>query len=138
MTKDRPAAGEPEVKGDANYMLGYKVDRGANPNSFFMTDGMTDESAISVYAEQTRLADIRLPDCPADCRGRLSWHYQAADDLLDEAGSYGYLCHVTIPNKVLRQLPESFMLTIRSKQGFSLFGRKSGRYPTALDLQVCR
>ena len=57
---------------------------------------------------------------------------QIADDLLDEAGSYGYLCDCRIPTALLYKLQKKdvFTLTFRtdSDAGLSLFGRKSGRY----------
>ena len=62
----------------------------------------------------------------------MSHHYQKADDELDEAGSYGYLCDCRIPTSLLYKLQkkEAFTLTFRTESGagLSLFGRKSGRY----------
>ncbi len=135
MSKDLPDATAVR-QSEGSYMLGYRVDRGANPNSFFMTDDSCEASELTLEAEDFRIGEFRLPDCPADSRGCLSWHCQAADDRLDEAGSYGYFCRAAIPAAIVRQLPERFSLTFRATQGLSLFGRRSGRYPVAVDLAV--
>ena len=73
-----------------------------------------------------------LPDCPADSRGCLSHHYQKQNDRLDEAGSYGYICRVDIPKSSLDDSDEQISVTLSCDEGFSLFDRKSGRYPVGV------
>ncbi|MBR4887845.1 MAG: hypothetical protein IKU17_01740, partial [Clostridia bacterium] len=62
------------------------------------------------------------------------WHYQAVDNLLDEAGSYGWYCSATLEGAAADLLPETFTLKLESREGFSLFGRKSGRWPLAFEI----
>ena len=130
MTHDFPSDGEEKV--DISYMLGYRCDPGANRNSFKQTDEVPYPGKLEVCIDGEVIASRLLSDCPADSRGALSHHYQAVDNLLDEAGTYGDLIEVVIPSRVLMGLQEkdSFTLTIRAAEeaGLSLFGRKSGRY----------
>ena len=137
MTHDFPdeSAG---TKIDISYMLGYRCDPGANRNTFAQTDETRNPGAVEVLIDGMVVDVIALPDSPADSRGALSHHYQANDRLLDEAGSYGYLCDVRIPSAMLLKLREraSFTLTLCTvgEHGLSVFGRKSGRY--AMDILV--
>ena len=137
MTHDFPDGGEGS-RIDISYMLGYRCDPGANPNTFAQTDENRFPGMLEVSVDGTVIDTIVLPDCPADSRGALSHHYQASDRHLDEAGTYGYLCDVRIPSALLLKLREkdSFVLTLRAtgEAGLSLFGRKSGRY--AMDILV--
>ena len=137
MTHDFPEE-ESSAKVDLNYMLGYRCDPGANPNTFGQTDETRYPGTVEVSVDGTVIDVITLPDCPADSRGALSHHYQASDRHLDEAGTYGYLCDVRIPSALLLKLreKESFVLTLRAadEHGLSLFGRQSGRY--AMDILV--
>ena len=95
---------------------------------------------LEVCIDGEVIASRLLSDCPADSRGALSHHYQAVDNLLDEAGTYGDLIEVVIPSRVLMGLQEkdSFKLTIRAAEdaGLSLFGRKSGRYGIGIVLRA--
>lgn len=131
MTHDWPG-GKVEGKVDLNYMLGYRCDPGANLNSFPQTDSRRNPGIVEICIDGIPVERISLADCPADSRGALSHHYQKADDELDEAGSYGYLCDCRIPTALLYKLQkkEAFTLTFRTESGagLSLFGRKSGRY----------
>ncbi len=139
MTHDFPdgAAGE---RTDGSYMLGYRCDPGANRNSFPQTDEVPYPGTLEVELDGERFASFALEDCPADSRGALSHHYQAVDNLLDEAGSYGRLCDVKLPSRLLMKLKEkdSFTLTFRETEesGLSLFGRKSGRYGIGVILKA--
>lgn len=135
LTKDRPAEDKKDKKVDLNYMLGYRVDRGANPNSYYQTDEDLFPTDISLSVEDTLLAEYHLSDAPADSRGCLSWHYQPNPRKNEEAGSYGYLCKAVIPADLAASLPESFILSITGSD-FSLYNRKSGRYPIAFQLQA--
>ena len=115
-------------------MLGYRLDRFANPNSFYQTDATQYPARLKLSFGEEGTAVFGLPDDPADSRGCLSWHYQAADNHLDEAGSYGWYCSATLDGRAADQLPETFTLRLESQEGFSLFGRKSGRWPLAFEI----
>ena len=108
----------------------YRPDRTLNRNSFPMTDDELSPSRISCICGDTK-TDITLSDCPADSRGVLSHLYQAYTTLLDEAGSYGYLCSFDIPSKELAG-KSKISVTLQSDDGFSVFGRKSGRFPVGI------
>ncbi len=131
MTHDWPENNTPE-KVDISYMLGYRCDPGANRNSFPQTDEWTNPGELEILIDGMSCGKFHLPDCPADSRGALSHHYQPVSNLLDEAGTYGYLCDLYISSRVLLKIQqkESFTLTLRtaSDNGLSLYGRKSGRY----------
>ena len=137
MTHDFPEE-DKGAKIDLNYMLGYRCDPGANPNTFAQTDENRYPGTLEVSVDGQVIDVIALADCPADSRGALSHHYQASDRHLDEAGTYGYLCDVRIPSALLLKLKEkdSFVLTLCAvgDHGLSVFGRKSGRY--AMDIVV--
>jgi len=131
MTHDYPAeeAGE---KVDISYMLGYRCDPGANRNSFPQTDARKWSGMLEVSIDGYSCGTVYLADDPADSRGALSHHYQPVDNLLEEAGTYGTLCDVTVPSDLLLKLKEkdSFQLTLTMKDdaGLSLYSRTSGRY----------
>ncbi len=131
MTHDFPKE-EANVKIDLNYMLGYRCDPGENRNSFPQTDEVPNPGDVTVAIDGVPCATVLLPDCPADSRGALSHHYQIVDDLLDEAGTYGYLCDVRVPSALLLGMKYKDEITLtfstESGNGLSLFGRKSGRY----------
>ncbi len=117
---------------DLAYMLGYRCDPGANVNSFMQTDERKWGGMLEIAIDGETVDEIYLPDCPADSRGALSHHYQPVDDLLEEAGTYGTLCDITVPSSILLKLKdkESFTLTLKMKddKGLSIFSRTSGRY----------
>ena len=115
-------------------MLGGECNRGDNPNSFYMTDEETHEGSLDVYADDILLKSFVMPDCPADSRGSLSWHYQPKDNKLDEAGSYGYLYRVQIPRSIYSG-KKSITLSFKADKGLSLFGAKSGRYPVDINIK---
>ena len=134
LTKDKLDQSPVEKEQDMGYMLGYRVDRGANPNSFYQTDAVQFPARLKLSFGEEGSAVFGLPDDPADSRGCLSWHYQAVDNLLDEAGSYGWYCSATLEGAAADLLPETFTLKLESREGFSLFGRKSGRWPLAFEI----
>ena len=139
MTHDFPnSTGEEKI--DLGYMLGYRCDPGANPNSFPQTDANLHPGSVEVLIDGETVGMFALADCPADSRGILSCHYQAVDDLFDEMATYGYLCDLVIPSSLLFRLKEkeSFTLTLRtaSDAGLSLYGRKSGRYGIGIVLRA--
>lgn len=134
MTKDRTDGKEADGAVDISYMLGYRVDRGANPNCFYMTDETLYPGTLTVSVEGREIDIFSLPDSPADSRGCLSHFYQPSDDRLEETGSYGYLCFAVIPETMAAALPETFTVSLKADHGLSVFGRKSGRYPVAIDV----
>ena len=115
-------------------MHGYVVERGENPNCFFMTGGKKHSSNIKIYVDKYELDNIQLEDCPADSKGCLSWAYQKDTNHLDEAGSYGYLIKVKLDKTLLNKLPDKFKIKIDADNGISIFGRRSGAYPTDIVL----
>ncbi|MBQ9718394.1 MAG: glycoside hydrolase family 2, partial [Clostridia bacterium] len=131
MTHDFPKE-EANVKIDLNYMLGYRCDPGENRNSVPQTDEVPNPGDVTVAIDGVPCATVLLPDCPADSRGALSHHYQIVDDLLDEAGTYGYLCDVRVPSALLLGMKYKDEITLtfstESGNGLSIFGRMSGRY----------
>lgn len=139
MTHDFPKE-ESNGKIDLNYMLGYRCDPGANRNSFPQTDETPYPGKVTVAVDGKTVTSMLLPDAPADSRGMLSHHYQPVDNLLDEAGSYGYLCDVNIPSAILLSLKgkEKFALTFITDEdtGLAIYGRKSGRYGVGVMLQA--
>ena len=138
MTHDYPSDSKQE-KVDLNYMLGYRCDPGANRNSFPQTDERKNPGKLEVLFNGEKFGEVLLPDCPADSRGALSHHYQPVDDELDEAGSYGTLCDIPIPSRLLIGYgKDSFRLTFRmvDEAGLSIYGRRSGRYGIGINL-IC-
>ncbi|MBQ8332462.1 MAG: glycoside hydrolase family 2 [Clostridia bacterium] len=131
MTHDYPADTTAE-RIDLNYMLGYRCDPGANRNSFPQTDARKWSGMMDVSIDGVSVGQIYLADDPADSRGALSHHYQPVDDLLEEAGTYGTLCDITVPSDLLLKLKEkdafTLTLTMQDDAGLSLFSRNSGRY----------
>ena len=118
---------------DLAYIRGEKVDRGENPNSFYMTGLKKHCSKITIFANDFEVAQMELEDCPADSTGCLSWLYQSDDYHLDEAGSY--LVKIQLGKQLLDALPSVFALRIEAENGISVFGRKSGAYPVEISLQ---
>ena len=122
---------------DLGYMRGYRVDRGANPNSYFQTDEDRFEETILCTVGKGEGLEIFLPNAPCDSRGCLSWHYQANPRKNEEAGSYGYVCRVEIGAEEAQALEETFRIAITGTKGFSLYGRNSGRYPLGFEISAC-
>jgi len=61
----------------------------------------------------------------------LSWHYQARNNKLDEAGTYGYLVQGVVPASAWQQAAKTGKLILRfeaTEGGLSLYGDQSGRY----------
>ncbi len=122
-------------KTDLEYIRGYEVDRGENPNSFFMTGTEKHSSQIKIYAGEYKLKEMELADCPADSTGCLSWLYQKDEQYLDEAGSYGYIVKLQLDKQLLGKLPQVFQIKIETNNGISIFGRKSGAYPVEISVR---
>lgn len=106
-----------------------------NPNTYYMTDEDRHPSRVNVLVDGQRIGSFYLPDDPADSRGILSWHYQPIPNKLDEAGSYGYLCKVSIPGQLAAKLDRrrSFCLELQAEDGgLALYDPNAGRYPIDL------
>ena len=93
-------------------------------------------SDVTISVNGVEIETIRIPDCPADARGVLSYIH-------GQPGNYGYLYRVKIdPSLVFES--EVDTLTIRyevkadaaAKGGFALYGARTGRYPTGLHLSL--
>ncbi|WP_308636421.1 glycoside hydrolase family 2 protein [Paenibacillus silvisoli] len=122
-----------------SFMHGANANVEYNRNTYYMTDDERHESRVHVLIDGERVGSFLLPDNPADSRGVLSWHYQPVHNLLDEAGSFGYLCSVQVPSRITAKLDRSrsFKLTLEAEEGgLALYGRNAGRYPFDILLQV--
>ena len=119
---------------DLGFMRGYRVDRGAFANSYWMTDEDKPVSEIIVLIDGEEVARQMLVGDNADARGVLSWHYQGAVRRLDEAGSYGEMVTVRVPSRYIPGIADrgGFRLTIRATGGLALYGRNAGRYGVGL------
>jgi hypothetical protein len=126
--KDKDDAG----KMDGDYMLGKGTfDPGVNPNAYPQTDRYVSTSKLKVSANGVVASETVLADDPADHQGILSWHYQARNNKLDEAGTYGYLVQGVIPAAAWQQAAKTGKLILRfeaTEGGLSLYGDQSGRY----------
>ena len=134
LTKDRLDDNNTENDEVLDLMLGYRIDRGKNPNSYFQTDETLYPATIMLSVDNTLLETYELADAPADSRGCLSWHYQPNPRKNDEAGSYGYVCSAVIPADLAASLGNTFTVSIKGENGFSLYGRNSGRYPIGFEI----
>jgi hypothetical protein len=121
---------------DGDYMRGLGThDPSRNPNSYPMTDTYRYAGAVRVSAGGRVVGFVDLPDDPADHRGILSWQAQKQDGTLSEAGSYGYLVSVAIPQALLAQAEKEGHLTVRIEAdealaaGLAVYGERFGRYP---------
>jgi len=121
---------------------------GYGRNSYPQTDENTFPSSVVITANGERLAEISLPDDPADHLGLLSWMNQepgwewGSSDrskrwVLDEAGSYGYLVKAQLHKQDLKKALDEGRVVIRlevkesdqDKGGLSVYGKESGRFP---------
>ena len=133
LSKDRGAKDDNQ---ELNFMRGYRVDRGAFPNSYWMTDEEREPSLLKIAVNGVEIARRLLDGDRADARGVLSWHYQAEERRLDEAGSYGELVTVHIPSRLIPEIVKkgSLTLTLSADNGLALYGRNAGRYALGLQL----
>jgi hypothetical protein len=136
--KDRPDRG----KMDGDYMLGKGTfDPGVNPNAYPQTDAYPSPANLRVSVNGIQTLETVLKDDPADHQGVLSWHYQARNNKLDEAGTYGYLVQGTIPAAAWKAALKTGKLVIRfesTKGGLALYGDQSGRYVTDPSILISR
>ena len=95
-------------------------------------------SDVTLSVNGVEIDTIRIPDCPADARGVLSYIH-------GEPGIYGYLHNVKVdPSLILNGKADT--LTVRYevkadaevKGGFALYGARMGRYPTGAHLLIRR
>ena len=93
-------------------------------------------SDVTISVNGVEIETIRIPDCPADARGVLSYIH-------GQPGNYGYLYRVKVdPSLVFER--EADALTVRyevkadaaAKGGFALYGVRMGRYPTGPHLHI--
>ena len=133
LSKDRGAKDDNQ---ELNFMRGYLVDRGAFPNSYWMTDEERPQSLLKIAVNGVEIAQRLLDGDRADARGVLSWHYQAEERRLDEAGSYGELVTVHVPSRLIPEIVKkgSLTLTLSADNGLALYGRSAGRYALGLQL----
>ena len=91
-------------------------------------------SDVTISINGVEIETLRIPDCPADARGALSY-------INGHPGIYGYLHNVKVdPSSVLN----AGTLTIRyevkadaeAKGGLALYGARIGRYPTGPHLLI--
>ena len=88
-------------------------------------------SDITVSVNGVEIETVRIPDCPADARGVLSYIH-------GQPGIYGYLYNVKVDTSLVLN-GKVDTLTVRyevksdadAKGGFALYGNRLGRYPTA-------
>ena len=88
-------------------------------------------SDITVSVNGVEIETVRIPDCPADARGVLSYIH-------GQPGIYGYLHNVKVDTSLVLN-GKVDTLTVRyevksdadAKGGFALYGNRLGRYPTA-------
>ncbi len=140
LKKDRQIVEEKER--DLGFMRGYRVDRGAFDNSYWMTDESRFPSEVGVIVNGQVIDTLYLKNDWADARGMLSWHAQPVDDLLDEAGSYGEQQRIELPVNLLPAIAQEGRLTVtfrvKGQGGLALYGRESGRYAHGLIIKLNR
>jgi hypothetical protein len=126
--------GAAKIEGD--FMRGQGTnDPSRNPNSYPMTDETIFPSAVTVRVNGVAAGHKMLQDDPADHRGILSWHAQGRARRLSEAGSYGELLQVAIPQEALARAAAAGELVIRFEVsdalpgGLAIYGAQFGRYP---------
>ena len=123
-----------------DFMRGSLVANSSNPNSYPMTDETMHPSSCTVTINGRTLGTYPLPDDPADHRGILSWHAQPQDRKLREAGSYGFLLKVPIPEELIEDIRGKGVATIQlstdSGNGLAIYGKEFGRYPVDVGIVI--
>ena len=122
------------------FMRGYRVDRGAFANSYWMTDESRLPGDVEILVNGKPVETVHLENDWADARGMLSWHRQPNPRKLDEAGSFGEQKRVALPSHLLPEIEKrsGFTLTfrVRGENGLALYGRGCGRYPHGLLVEL--
>ena len=123
-------------KMDGDYMRGRGThDPSRNPNAYPMTDEEKWTSYVRILINDVVIGEAFLPDDPADHRGILSWHAQLKDGKLREAGSYGYLVSLAIPEDLKSKILTEKKCKVRIEVpeilpgGVAIYGKDFGRYP---------
>lgn len=102
------------------------------------TESEKHPSDVTISVNGVEIETLRIPDCPADARGVLSYIH-------GEPGIYGYLYNIKFEaSRVLNGASDP--LTVRyevkadaeAKGGFALYGARSGKYPTGPHLLIQR
>ena len=95
-------------------------------------------SDVTISVNDVESNTIRIPDCPADARGVLSYIH-------GQPGIYGYLQNIKIdPSLVLNGKTNTLRVRYEvksdaeAKGGFALYGARMGRYPTGPHLLIRR
>ena len=95
-------------------------------------------SDVTISVNGAEIGTIRIPDCPADARGVLSYIH-------GEPGIYGYLHNVKVdPSLALNGKTNTLRVRYEvkadaeAKGGFALYGARMGRYPTGPHLLIRR
>ena len=93
-------------------------------------------SDVTISVNGVEIDTIRIPDCPADARGVLSYIH-------GEPGIYGYLHNVKVdPSLFLNGKTSTLRVRYEvkadaeAKGGFALYGARMGRYPTGPHLLI--
>ncbi len=85
---------------------------------------------VTISVNGIEIDTIRIPDCPADARGILSYIH-------GEPGIYGYLHNIKLDaSRVLNGASETLTVRYEAKGGFALYGARMGRYPTGPHLYI--
>ena len=86
-------------------------------------------SDVTISVNSIEIDTIRIPDCPADIRGVLSYIH-------GQPGTYGYLYNVKVdPSVALNGKTDTLRVRYEvkadadAKGGFALYGARMGRYP---------
>ena len=88
-------------------------------------------SDVTISVNGVDIDTIRIPDCPADARGVLSYIH-------GEPGIYGYLHNIKFAgSRVLNRASDTLTVRYEAKGGFALYGARMGRYPTGPHLLIC-
>ncbi len=87
-------------------------------------------SDVTISVNGVEIDTIRIPDCPADARGVLSYIH-------GEPGIYGYLHNIKFAaSRVLNGASDTLTVRYEAKGGFALYGARMGRYPTGPHLLI--
>ena len=93
-------------------------------------------SDVTISVNGVEIETVRIPDCPADARGVLSY-------INGQPGIYGYLHNIKVdPSSILNARTLTVRYEVKTdaeaKGGFALYGARMGRYPTAPHLLIRR
>ena len=93
-------------------------------------------SDVTISVNNTEIDTVRIPDCPSDARGVLSYIHE-------QPGIYGYLHNVKVDPSLVLNGKETDTLVryevkadAEAKGGFALYGARMGRYPTGPHLLI--